>query len=51
VGFFVGRILVQFRFMMVIVVPVGVFQVRDAVPVAGRRWFGSCVTLGGSMLL
>jgi len=32
---------VQFRFMMVIVVPVGVFQVRDAYPVAGRRCFGS----------
>ncbi len=42
---------VLFRFMMVIVVSVGVFQVRDAVPGAGRRCFGSCVTPVCSMLL
>ena len=29
------EVLVLFRFMMVIVVPVGVFQVRDAVAVVG----------------
>jgi hypothetical protein len=38
---------VLFRFMMDIVAPVGVFQVWDAVPVAGRRWFRLlCDTIG-----
>lgn len=43
--------IVLFRFMMVVVVPVGVFQVRDALSGVGRRCFGSCATPACSMLL
>ena len=37
--------------MMDIVAPVGVFQVWDAVPVVGRRWFRLLCDTTGFMLL
>jgi hypothetical protein len=42
---------VLFRFMMDIVAPVGVFQVWDAAPVAGRRRFRLLCDTTGFMLL